>query len=73
MPAGTTGILSANHITILKVEQLTGAKFATVHFDGGAPMMTSLLGGQTDISFDSAAGMMPQIKSGNVRPLALLR
>ena len=42
---GDSGVLSEDHIGILQLQQLTSAKFATVHFNSGADGLTALLGG----------------------------
>lgn len=49
------------------------AKVPMVHvpYKGGAPMMTDLLGGQLDVLVADLPTLMPQLKSGNVRLLAV--
>ncbi len=42
-----SGILSDGHITSLRLQQVTGAKFAIVHGAGGAKGIADLLGGHT--------------------------
>jgi len=68
----TTGILSAPHIELLRLEAATGAKFAAVHFDGAAPATTALLGGHVDVQPAFIGDVLPQIKSGQVRALAVV-
>jgi tripartite-type tricarboxylate transporter receptor subunit TctC len=70
--ASTSGILGVSHLSILMLQEVTGVKFRIVHYDGGAPQMTALLGGQIDVTFDNVGGVPPKIKAGLVRPLALL-
>ncbi len=70
--ASTTGLLGANHMSILDLQKQTGAKFAVVHFDGGGPASTALLGGHTDAYFGFAADLDRFIKSGEFRSLGLM-
>jgi len=69
--AGDTGLLAVNHLAILQLEQLAGSKFATVHFSGGAPLLTALLGGHVDVEFNSTSGTRSGLQSGQVRLLAV--
>ena len=70
--ASTTGILSDDHLAILMMEEAAGVKFRIVHFDGLAPGMTALLGGQIDVTFDNVGGVSPRVNAGQLRGLALL-
>jgi len=70
--ASTTGILSDDHLAILMMEEAAGVKFRIVHFDGLAPGMTALLGGQVDVTFDNVGGVAPRVNAGQLRGLALM-
>ncbi|MHB0871145.1 MAG: tripartite tricarboxylate transporter substrate binding protein [Chloroflexota bacterium] len=69
--ASTSGIGSVPHVGLLETERVTGVKFRSVHFDGTAPAMASLLGGHTDVDFTHMAAYLPHVKSGAVRFLGL--
>lgn len=45
---GVTGIMGPLHLALIQLEKEAGVKFATVHFDGGAPKSTALLGRHID-------------------------
>jgi tripartite-type tricarboxylate transporter receptor subunit TctC len=49
------------------------AKLDMVHvpYKGSAPAITDLIGGHVPIMFDSAIAILPHIKSGKVRPIAI--
>src|SRR4051812_2425724 len=47
--------------------QAIGTEFTSVPFQGTAPAMTALLGGQVDILCDQTTQTIPQIKSGKVK------
>lgn len=70
--AGTTGILSDDHMAILMLEEVAGVKFRIVHFDGDTPQVTALLGGQIDVSFLNVGGLTPRVKAGQLRVLAVM-
>ena len=71
--AGTTGILSDDHLAILMMEEAApGAIFRIVHLEGGAPQATAILGGHLDVAFDNVGGVVRRIRSGEVRALAVL-
>lgn len=71
--AATTGILSDDHLAILMVEEANpGVSFRIVHLLGGAAQMKETLGGNIDVSFDNVGGIVPQVKAGQVRALAVM-
>ena len=69
---GTSGFLSDDHLAILMLEQAAGIKLAPVHFDGDAPKVSALLGGHIDVAWLNVGGFAPQVKSGQVRAIAVL-
>jgi tripartite-type tricarboxylate transporter receptor subunit TctC len=71
--AATTGILSDDHLAILMMEEAApGAMFRIVHFDGGAPVMTAVMGGHIECAFDNVGSVFRRIKSGELRALAVM-
>ncbi|MBM3490350.1 MAG: tripartite tricarboxylate transporter substrate binding protein [Alphaproteobacteria bacterium] len=69
----TTGILSDDHLAILMVEEaVPGAVFRIVHLAGGADQMKGVLGGTIDVAFDNVGSIVPRVKSGEVRALAVM-
>ena len=60
-------------------QHLTGELFKTtanvdlvhVPYKGSAPAITDLVGGHVPIMFDSAIAILPMIKAGKVRPIAI--
>lgn len=70
--AGTTGILSDDHLAILMLEEAANVKFRIVHFTGGAPLRTATLGKQIDVPFDNVGSIAPRVLSGEVRALAVM-
>jgi tripartite-type tricarboxylate transporter receptor subunit TctC len=71
--AATTGILSDDHLAILMMEEAApGAMFRIVHFEGGAPVMTAVMGGHIDCAFDNVGSVFRRIKTGELRALAVM-
>ena len=48
-----------------------GLDLVHVPFNGGGPAIAAVVGGHVPIGFGSPAASIPQIKEGNVRPLAI--
>ncbi len=70
---GATGIMTAPHLMLLKVEQVTGAKFNIIQFDKGAADATNaLLGGHILGQSGFIGDLFTQVKSGNFRALAVM-
>ncbi|HYN11210.1 MAG TPA: tripartite tricarboxylate transporter substrate binding protein [Burkholderiales bacterium] len=71
--AATTGILSDDHLAILMMEEAApGALFRIVHFEGGAPVMTAVLGGHIECAFDNVGSVFRRVKTGELRALAVM-
>ncbi|MGI5837023.1 MAG: tripartite tricarboxylate transporter substrate binding protein [Chloroflexota bacterium] len=69
--ATTSGIGSTPHLAVLTVEQVTGAKFKIVHFDGIAEASAAFLGGHVDVDFTAGPSMLSYMESGEVRILGV--
>jgi tripartite-type tricarboxylate transporter receptor subunit TctC len=71
--AATTGILSDDHLAILMMEEAApGVMFRIVHFEGGAPVMTAVMGGHIEAAFDNVGSVFRRIRTGEVRALAVM-
>src|SRR5262245_31059632 len=67
----TPGSGSSNHLAALLLERHAGIKMTQVAYSGGGPMIQALLSQQINISFFSMPPMVPHIKSGKVKPIAV--
>ena len=67
----TPGSGSSNHLAALLLEQQAGIKMTQVAYKGGGPMIQALLGQQVNISFFSMPPMVPHIKAGKVKAIAV--
>jgi tripartite-type tricarboxylate transporter receptor subunit TctC len=52
---------------------MTGTRMLHVPYKGGGPAIVGLIGGETQIMFDTAASILPHVKSGKLQPLAIAR
>lgn len=68
---GSGGNGSPPHLTAELFKSMTGAKLTHIPFKGSAPSVMALVGGQVDLSFSTVAIMLPQIKAGRIRALAV--
>lgn len=69
IPAGIVGILQDDEIGYLKFTDVTKTSFAPVRFDGAAPTLTALLGGNIEVTFCTMGDNYAQYKAGKVKPL----
>lgn len=70
-PIGSSGKGSIPHLALLQLEQSTGADLLHVPFNGMAPALNNLLGGQVDGFFADVPAVMAQIKGGRVKALGM--
>jgi tripartite-type tricarboxylate transporter receptor subunit TctC len=71
--AATTGILSDDHLAILMTEEAApGAAFRLVHLAGAADQLKAILAGDVDVAFDNVGSIVPRVRSGEVRALAVM-
>ncbi len=68
---GSNGNGTAQHMIGTQFEMETGVKVLHVPYKGSAPLTTDLLGGQVTMSFDTITPVLPFIKEGKLRALAV--
>jgi tripartite-type tricarboxylate transporter receptor subunit TctC len=68
---GSNGNGTAQHMIGTQFQIETGAKILHVPYKGSAPLTTDLLGGQVDLSFDTITPVLPFIKDGKLKALAV--
>lgn len=71
MTFASSGNGSSDHLTAELFWQKSGTSGLHVPYKGGAPAITDLLGGQTDVSFVNINTALPYIKSGKLHALAI--
>ncbi len=62
---------TSNHLVgeLFKVE--AGIKSTHVPYKGSAPSITDLIGGQVQYTFDTVTAVLPHVRSGKLKPIAM--
>lgn len=69
---GTSGTGSIWHIAAAGMANEVGGQITNVPFDGAAPAIQAVLGGQVEATTASGAEIASQVESGQLRPLATM-
>ncbi len=69
---GSPGNGSTPHMAIKLFEQESGVVLRHIPYKGGAPAITDLIGGQLDLVAMNMLEVAPQVKSGNLKILAVM-
>jgi tripartite-type tricarboxylate transporter receptor subunit TctC len=67
----STGNGTPTHLAAELFKRMAGVEIVHVPYKGGAPAAVDLLAGQVQLSFISAPAVMPHVKSGRLRALAV--
>lgn len=67
----SSGIGGSPHLAGLMFEQAAGAPMVHVPFKGGAPAMTSIISGDVQLSFGTAASVLPMGRDGRLTMLGV--
>lgn len=59
------------HLSGELFKSMTGVEMTHVPYKGSAPAITDLLGGQVDLMFDNMPSILPHVKNGKLRALAV--
>lgn len=62
---------SAPHFAGMMVERATGVPLKSIPYRGGAPLLQDLLGGQIPVAFNVVSEVLPHVKAGRLRSLAV--
>lgn len=68
---GSNGVGTGQHLIGAQFQQTGDVTLLHVPYKGSGPLTTDLLGGQIDMSFDTITPVLPHIKSGKLRALAV--
>jgi tripartite-type tricarboxylate transporter receptor subunit TctC len=67
----SAGIGTSIHVCGELFKMMTGIRMAHVPYRGSAPMLTDLMGGQVQVTFDNLPASIEFIRAGRLRPLAV--
>ncbi|MGZ8319373.1 MAG: Bug family tripartite tricarboxylate transporter substrate binding protein [Telluria sp.] len=68
---GSSGSGTPQHLTSELFDSVLKLKMVHVPYKGSAPAISDLLGGHIPMMFDSTIAIMPHIKAGKVKPIAI--
>lgn len=71
MTFGSSGVGATPHLSMELFKSMTGTVITHVPYKGTQFALTDLIGGQIDILCDNLGSMLPIVKSGRVRALAV--
>ena len=71
MPIASSGKGSIPHLALLQLEQSTGVDLLHVPYNGMAPALTDLFGGQVAGVFADVPAVMGHVRSGRLKPLGI--
>ncbi|OGA96553.1 MAG: hypothetical protein A3G27_11975 [Betaproteobacteria bacterium RIFCSPLOWO2_12_FULL_66_14] len=68
---GSSGIGTTHHLSGVMVEQITGTQMLHVPYKGGGQALQGLLSGQVQVVYGIVGSVVPLVKSGKVKLLAI--
>ncbi|MBT2336269.1 tripartite tricarboxylate transporter substrate binding protein [Variovorax paradoxus] len=71
MAYASSGVGASNHLAAELLKKMAGIEMTHVPYKGSGPAITDLIGGQIPIFFDNEPSILPFIKQGKVRALAV--
>jgi tripartite-type tricarboxylate transporter receptor subunit TctC len=70
-PAGHAGIGTTPHLSLETFRRMAGVEITMVPFKGGGEAQQGILGGQVPFMFSTTIGILPHVRSGQLRGLAV--
>ena len=67
----SSGVGTIGHLSAELLNAMAGIRIEHVPYKGTGPALTDLLGGQVQLMFNSAVSMLPQVRTGKLRALAV--
>jgi tripartite-type tricarboxylate transporter receptor subunit TctC len=67
----STGNGSSNHLSFELFKSMTGTDITHIPYKGSAPAVTDMIGGQVQLMFDNTPNVLPQVKAGKLKALAV--
>ena len=68
---GSIGIGSSSHLNTVLFEMMAGVKLSPVHYRGGAPAISDLVGGHIPMLFISFPSVREHVKAGRIKMLGV--
>ncbi|MGB3291260.1 MAG: tripartite tricarboxylate transporter substrate binding protein [Burkholderiaceae bacterium] len=71
MNYGSSGVGGVSHLSTELFLNTAGIKLTHVPYKGDGPVVTDLIGGQIDVTFGNVLALLPHIRAGKLRALAV--
>jgi len=68
---GSAGVGNLQHLAMESLQTISGSRMNHVPYKGAAPAFIDLISGQIQLMFANIVGVLPHLKSGRVRSLAV--
>ena len=68
---GSSGTGTSTHLAGELFKRLAGVELTHVPYRGVAPVINDLIPGRVDVTFNTIGGLLPQVRAGNLRALAV--
>jgi tripartite-type tricarboxylate transporter receptor subunit TctC len=68
---GSSGIGSTQHLLMAQFAASARIQMTHVPYQGSAPAMNDLIGGQIEMMSDAVSSLLPMIRAGKLRPIAV--
>lgn len=68
---GSSGTATGTHLSAELFKHMTGVEMVHIPYKGGGPAVIALLGGQVQLNFASIQSVLPHIKAGKLRGIAV--
>jgi tripartite-type tricarboxylate transporter receptor subunit TctC len=67
----SNGAGGSSHLAVELFDMMAGVKLTHIPYKGMVPAFTDLLSGEVQVMFSSAVAMLPQVKAGRLRAIAM--
>jgi len=67
----SNGAGGSSHMAVELFDMMAGTKMTHIPYKGLAPALTELMAGEVQVMFSSAVAMLPQVKAGRLRAIAM--
>lgn len=67
----SNGTGGSSHMAVELFDMLAGTRMMHIPYKGLSPALTDLLSGEVQVMFSSAVAMLPQVKAGRLRAIAM--
>jgi len=67
----SAGVATGTHMTVELLKYMAKIDLLHVPYKGGTPAMTATMGGQTQLVVSTSVGMLPHVRAGKLRGIAI--